>query len=60
MTLHYLALLETLRNGAPPFRLALVHSGAGRYSVEDVREEHIRAVVANLAAHLSALARDDV
>jgi len=58
MTLHYLSLLETLRNGAPPFRLALVHSGAGRYAVEDVREEHLRALVAHLAAHLTALAQD--
>ncbi len=49
-TLHYLALLETLRSGSPPFRLALLESATGRYVVEDVREEHLRAI----ASHLSA------
>ncbi len=41
-SLHYLALLETLRSGTPPFRLALLESASGRYGVEDVREEHLR------------------
>jgi hypothetical protein len=51
-SLHYLALLETLRSGAPPLRLALLESATGRYGVEDVREEHVRAVAAHVAAWL--------
>jgi hypothetical protein len=57
--LHYLALLETLRSGTPPFRLALLHSSLGGYGVEDVLEEHLGAIVAHLAASLSDLAHDD-
>jgi hypothetical protein len=53
--LHYLALLETLRSGTPPFRLALLHSASGRYDVEDVREEHLGAIVSHLVARLSTL-----
>ena len=48
-SLHYLALLESLRSGAPPFRLALFESATGRYGVEDVREEHLRAMAAHVA-----------
>jgi hypothetical protein len=55
--LHYLALLETLRSGTPPFRVGLLHSGAGRYGAEDVLEEHLGAVVAHLAGRLSEMAR---
>jgi hypothetical protein len=55
-SLHYLALLETLRSGTPPFRLALLESGSGRYGIEDVREEHLRAIASHLAAWLGALA----
>jgi hypothetical protein len=51
--LHYLSLLETLRSGAPPFRLALLESASGRYGVEDVREEHLRAIASHIAAWLS-------
>jgi hypothetical protein len=50
-SLHLLALLETLRSGTPPFRLALIESATGRYGVEDVREDHLRA----MASHLTAL-----
>ena len=57
MTLHYLALLETLRSGTPPFRVALLHSAVGRYGVEDVLEEHLRAVVSHVVARLTSLAR---
>jgi len=53
-SLHFLALLETLRSGAPPFRLALVESATGRYGVEDVRDEHLRAIASHLAAWLTA------
>jgi len=52
-SLHFLALLETLRSGAPPFRLALLESATGRYGVEDVREEHLRAIASHLSAWLS-------
>ena len=54
--LHYLALLETLRSGTPPFRLALLETGHGRYGIEDVREEHLCAVVSHLTAWLAAAA----
>ena len=55
-SLHYLALLETLRSGTPPFRLALLETGSGRYGIEDVREEHLRAIASHLAAWLGAVA----
>ena len=55
-SLHYLSLLETLRTGAPPFRLALLESAAGRYGVEDVREEHLRALASHIAAWLATTA----
>jgi hypothetical protein len=51
-TLHYLALLELLRSGRPPFRVALVDSATGSFSVEDVREEHVLAVAAHVAEWL--------
>jgi hypothetical protein len=52
-TLHLMALLETLRSGTPPFRLALLESATGRYGVEDVREEHLQAMAAHVAAWLA-------
>jgi hypothetical protein len=52
-TLHFLSLLETLRSGTPPFRLALLESASGRYGVEDVRDEHLRAIASHIAAWLS-------
>ena len=58
--LHYLALLETLRSGTPPFRLALLHSAIGRYGVEDVLEEHLRTVVSHVAIRLSTLGHGEV
>jgi hypothetical protein len=51
-TLHYLALLELLRSGRPPFRVALVDSATGSFSVEDVREEHVLAIAAHVAEWL--------
>ena len=55
-SLHYLSLLETLRTGTPPFRLALLESASGRYGVEDVREEHLRALASHIAAWLAQAA----
>jgi hypothetical protein len=57
--LHFLALLETLRSGTPPFRLALLHSAAGRYGVEDVLEEHLRTIVSHVVVQLSTLGDRD-
>ena len=57
-SLHYLSLLETLRTGTPPFRLALLESASGRYGVEDVREEHLRALASHIAAWLAQAATD--
>ena len=51
-TLHYLALLELLRSGRPPLRLALMDSATGSFSVEDVLEEHVRAAAAHVAEWL--------
>jgi hypothetical protein len=51
--LHYLALLELLRSGAPPLRLAVLDSATGSFAVEDVREEHLRAVTAHVAEWLA-------
>jgi hypothetical protein len=55
MALHYLALLETLRSGTPPFRVAILHSALGRYGVEDVLEEHLRAIVSHVVVRLSTM-----
>ena len=52
-SLHFLALLETLRSGSPPFRLALIESATGRYGAEDVREDHLRAIASHLTAWLA-------
>ena len=52
-TLHFLALLETLRNGAPPVRLAQIDSSTGRFGAEDVREEHLRAMTAHVCGWLA-------
>jgi hypothetical protein len=58
--LHYLALLQTLRSGVPPFRMALLESPSGRYGVEDVREEHLRAIASHLCAWLTCPGDADV
>jgi hypothetical protein len=52
-SLHFLALLETLRSETPPFRLALLESATGRYGIEDVREEHLRAMASHVCAWLA-------
>ena len=52
-SLHFLSLLQTLRSGTPPFRVALLESASGRYGVEDIREDHLRAMAAHIAAWLA-------
>ncbi len=52
-SLHFLSLLQTLRSGTPPFRVALLESATGRYGVEDIREDHLRAMAAHIAAWLA-------
>jgi hypothetical protein len=52
-SLHFLALLETLRSGAPPFRIAVIESATGRFGVEDVREDHVRALASHLTGWLA-------
>jgi hypothetical protein len=54
--LRHLALLETLRSGAPPYRLALLHSECGRSTVEDVTEELLLTVTADVAQWLAGMA----
>jgi hypothetical protein len=54
--LHLLALLEMLRSGNPPFRLALFDSGAGRFGIEDVVEEQLGAVASEVAERLAEVA----
>jgi hypothetical protein len=56
-SLHFLALLETLRRGSPPFRIAVIESATGRFVVEDVREDHVRAIASHLAAWLATESR---
>lgn len=53
--LHFLALLELLRSGRPPLRLALLDSANGSFSVEELRAEHLRAVVTHVARWLSGV-----
>jgi hypothetical protein len=57
--LHYLALLETLRHGNPPFRLGLLDSAVGRYVIENVQQEHLRAMTSHLVTRLGLLAGAD-
>jgi hypothetical protein len=59
-SLHYLALLEMLRSGAPPFRIAVIESASGRFVVEDVHEDHLRAIASHLAACLATGSRRTV
>jgi hypothetical protein len=58
--LHYLALLETLRHGSPPYRLGLLDSTVGRYVIEDVRQEHLRAMVSHVVTRLATVAEPHV
>jgi hypothetical protein len=52
-SLHFLALLDTLRSGTPPMRLAQADSSTGRFGAEDVREEHLRVMTAHVCAWLA-------
>ena len=52
-SLHYLVAARDAAIGTPPFRVALFESATGRYGVEDIREEHLRAMAAHIAAWLA-------
>jgi len=54
--LDYVVLLELLRSGTPPFRVALLHSGLGRVVVDDVVEAEVGAMVSQVAGRLYAMA----
>ena len=51
---HYYALLETLRSGAPPFRVATYYCATGEIDAEEVTEE---VLIASVQRTLDALAR---
>jgi len=51
---HYYALLETLRSGAPPFRVATYYTATGEIDAEEVTEE---LLIASVQRTLDALAR---
>jgi hypothetical protein len=48
----FLALVETLRSGAPPFRVATYHPEAGGLVAEDVTEAMLKSAVVDVLAHL--------
>jgi hypothetical protein len=51
---HYYALLETLRSGAPPFRVATYYCATGEIDAEEVTEE---VLIASVQRTLDALER---
>jgi len=51
---HYYALLETLRSGAPPFRVATYYTATGEIDAEEVTEE---LLIASVQRTLDALGR---
>jgi hypothetical protein len=51
---HYYALLETLRSGAPPFRVATYYCSTGEIDAEEVTEE---VLIASVQRTLDALER---
>jgi len=52
---HYLALLETIRSGAPPARLATYHAASGRLETEDVTDALLAQAAINTIASVCAL-----
>jgi len=53
--LHFAALLETLRSGAPPFRVVSHYTPSGETRAEDLTEEHLTLAVRRTIAGLAAL-----
>jgi hypothetical protein len=51
---HYYALLETLRSGAPPFRVATYYTATGEIDAEEVTEE---LLIASVQRTIDALGR---
>lgn len=50
-----LAVLETIRSGTPPRRLAVLHTGAGRYDATDVLDTELSATTARVATRLTEM-----
>lgn len=55
--LHYYALLETLRSGAPPFRIATYYSRTGELDAEQVREDVLLGALHRTLAAAERLCR---
>ena len=53
--LHFAALLETLRSGAPPFRVVSHYTPSGETRAEDLTEEHLALAVRRAIAGIEAL-----
>jgi hypothetical protein len=51
----FLALLETLRSGAPPFRVATYHTACGRLVVQDVTDDVLTSAVSDVLEHLGTV-----
>ena len=58
-SLHFLALLETLRSGTPPVPARHCSTRPPAVGVEDVREEHLRAIASHLVTQLCLGRADD-
>lgn len=54
--LRYYALLDTLRVGVPPFRVATYYLDAGRWHHEDITEELLLAATRRLVAGVTSMA----
>ena len=52
--LHFTALLETLRSGAPPFRVVSHYTPSGETRAEDLTEEHLALAVQRTIAGVAA------
>jgi hypothetical protein len=55
--LHFYALLETLRSGAPPFRIATYYTGTGELDVEAVTEDVLLSALQRVLAGAVRLCR---
>jgi len=55
--LHYLALLETLRSGAPPFRIATYYSATGELEAEEAGEDVLLGALERALAGTQRLCR---